>query len=83
MQPNLIKYYRFERADTLCEHFNKFISILKREREQKEWVESYLWLDPSDDKKIHDRPRSIRQIYRLRKVMFDRERKERSNGNVV
>ena len=32
LQQNLIKYYKFKRADTLCEHFNKFISTLKRER---------------------------------------------------
>ena len=27
--------YKFERADTLCKHFNKFINTLKKEREQK------------------------------------------------
>ena len=32
---NLSKYYKFERAYTLCEHFNKFINTLKR-RENKE-----------------------------------------------
>ena len=36
LQQNLSKYYRFERADTLCEHFNKFINTFKKEREQKE-----------------------------------------------
>ena len=36
LQQNLSKCYGFERADTLCEHFNKFIKALKREREQKE-----------------------------------------------
>ena len=33
LQQNLSKYYRFERADRLCEHFNKFINTLKNERE--------------------------------------------------
>ena len=33
--------------------------------------------------KIHDRPRNIGQIYRFRKVMSDRERKEMGNGNVM
>ena len=51
LQQNLSKYYRFERADTLCEHFNKFINTLKKEREQKEPEESYPWLDPSDERK--------------------------------
>ena len=38
-------------ADTLCEHFNKFINTLKKEREQKELKENYPWLDPSDERK--------------------------------
>ena len=35
LQQNLSKYYKYERADTLCEHFNKFINTLKKKREQK------------------------------------------------
>ena len=41
LQQNLSKYYIFERADTLCEHFNKFRNMLKREREEKELKVSY------------------------------------------
>ena len=51
LQQNLSKYYRFERADTLCEYVNKFINTLKKEREQKEIEENYPWLDPSDERK--------------------------------
>ena len=35
LQQNLSKCYRFERADTLCEHFNKFINTLKRKENRK------------------------------------------------
>ena len=28
LQQNPSKYYRFEAADTLCEHFNRFINTL-------------------------------------------------------
>ena len=31
LQQNLSKYYRFESAYTLCEHFNRFINTLKKE----------------------------------------------------
>ena len=31
LQQNLGKYYRFEKADMLCEQFNKFINTLKKE----------------------------------------------------
>ena len=33
LQLNLSKYSKFEKADTLCEHFNNFTHTLKKERE--------------------------------------------------
>ena len=51
LQQNLSKYYQFERTDTLCEHFNKFVNMLKREREQREPEENYPWLDSSNERK--------------------------------
>ena len=36
LQQNLSNCYRFERADTLCEQFNKFINTFKKERQQEE-----------------------------------------------
>ena len=35
LQQNLSKYYKFERADTLCEYFNKFINTLKRKKNKR------------------------------------------------
>ena len=35
LQQNLSKYYKFERANTLCKHFNKFINTLKKERTER------------------------------------------------
>ena len=35
LQQNLSKYYKFERANMLCEHFNKFINTLKRKENRK------------------------------------------------
>ena len=51
LQQNLSKYYRFERAETLCGYFSKFINPLKKEREQSELKESKPWLDSSDERK--------------------------------
>ena len=51
LQQNLSKYYRFEKVDTLCEYFNKFINTLKKERKQEETKENYPWLDPSNERK--------------------------------
>ena len=41
----------FERAETLCEYFNKFMNMLKKERKQIEPKESYSWLYSSDERK--------------------------------
>ena len=35
LQQNLSKYYRYKLADTLYEQFNRFIKILKKEREEE------------------------------------------------
>ena len=51
LQQNLSKYYRFKRADTLCEYFDKCVNTLKKEGEQKEPEATYPWLDPSDERK--------------------------------
>ena len=46
LQQNLSRYYRFEKAEMLCEYFNKFVNTLKKEREQKSAKDNYSWLDP-------------------------------------
>ena len=49
LQQHLSKYYRFERAEKLCETFNNFVNMLKKEREKNLPEENYPWLDLSDE----------------------------------
>ena len=52
LQQNLSKYYRFERAEKLCEYFNNFVNTLMNgEREINLPEENYPWLGPSDEQK--------------------------------
>ena len=77
LQQNLSKYYKFERADTLCEHFNKFINTLKKEREQEESKENYPWLDPSDDRKYMMGKEILNKYIDLdRPCLMEKEKKE-------
>ena len=46
VQQNLSRYYRLEKAEKLCEYFNKFANTLKREIEQKSTKDNYPWLEP-------------------------------------
>ena len=51
LQQNLSRYNRFEKAEKLCEYFNKFVNTLKKEREQKSPRDKYPWLDQDDDRR--------------------------------
>ena len=62
LQQNLSRYYRFERAEKLCEYFKKFVNTLKKEREQKSLEDNYPWLDPDDDRR-HMTDREILEKY--------------------
>ena len=62
LQQNMSRYYRFERADKLCEYFNKFVNTLKEEREQESPEDRYPWLDPEDDRR-HMTDREILEKY--------------------
>ena len=62
LQQNLSRYYRFEKAEKLCEYFNRFVNTLKKEREQKSLEDNYPWLDPDDDRR-HMTDREILEKY--------------------
>ena len=62
LQQNLSRYYRFEKAENLCEYFNKFVNTLKKEREQKSPEDRYPWLDLEDDRR-HMTNRGILEKY--------------------
>ena len=75
LQQNLSKYYRFDRADTLCEYFNKFINTLKKE--QKEMEENYPLLDPSDERKYMTDQEILDKYIDLEKsCLTEKEKKE-------
>ena len=77
LQQNLSKCYKFEGADTLCKHFNKFINTLKKEREQKELKENYPWLDLSDERKYMADKEILDNYIDLEKsCLMEKEKKE-------
>ena len=77
LQQNLSKYYKFERADNLCKHFNKFINTLKKEREQKGRKEGNPWLDPNDERKYMTDKEIFRKYIDLKSsCLTEKEKKE-------
>ena len=77
LQQNLSKYYKFEKADTICEHFNKFINTLKKERQSEESKEKYSWLYPSNERKYTTDKEILKTYVDLEKsCLTDKEKKE-------
>ena len=77
LQQNLSKYYRLKKMDILCEHFNKFVNMLKKKRQQVESKENYPWLDPRDDRNyMTDREILEKYIDPEKSCLMEKERKE-------
>ena len=48
LQQNLSKHYHFETVDTVCNQFNRFVNMLKKEDRKHR---KYPWLNNSDERK--------------------------------
>ena len=71
------RYYRFKKAEKLCEYYNKFVNTLKKEREQKSLTDNYPWLDP-DDERRHMTDKEIPEKYiNLHNSCLNKEEKTR------
>ena len=76
LQQNLSKYYRFERAETLCKYFNKFINTINKEREQTELKESYPLLDSNNKRKYMTHRESLDKYIDLDSSCLTKEERQ-------
>ena len=75
LQQYLSKYYRFKSADILCERFNEFINILKKEKEETE--DRYPWLDEVDERRNMSDKEILDKYVNLEKsCLSDSEKKQ-------
>ena len=75
LQQKLSRYYRFEKAEKLCEYFNKFVSKLKKKREQKSLTDKYPWLDPDDERRHMTDGEILEKYINLNTSCLDKEEK--------
>ena len=75
LQQNLSKYYRYESADTLCEQFNKFIKLLKKEKEKNK--DKHQWLELGGERRnMSDREILDKYVHLDRSCLSDSEKKQ-------
>ena len=49
LQQNVSEHYHFESAKMVCDQFNRFVNLLKKE--EKNSKDNYPWLDKTDERK--------------------------------
>ena len=76
LQQNLSRYYKSERAEKLCEYFNKFVNMLKKEREQKSPEGKYPQLDLDDEQRHMTDKESLDKYINLDNPCLNREEKK-------
>ena len=69
------RYYRSEKAEKLCDYFNKFVNTLKKEREQKSLTDNYLWLDLDDERRHMTNKEILEKYINLNNSCLSREEK--------
>ena len=77
LQQNLSRYYRFKKAEKLCEYYNKFVNALKKEREQKSLTDNYPWLDPDDERRHMTDKEILEKYINLHNSCLNKEEKTR------
>ena len=83
LQQNLSKYYRFEEASKLCEHFSKSVETLKKDREQVTSVDKYPWLDPEDERRNMTDREILEKYIDLETSSLNKEEKIKSDGYAI
>ena len=49
LQEHIGRHYHFELADNVCDQYNRFVNLMRKEEESSE--EKFLWLDDTDERK--------------------------------
>ena len=53
------RHYHFKLADDVCDQYNRFVNLMRKEEESSE--EKFLWLDDTDERK-YDGQRDTGQV---------------------
>ena len=81
LHEHLGRHYHFELADNVCNQYNRFVNLMRKEEESSEG--KFLWLDDMDERKYMTGQRNIGQVCESRQLMFDQNRKKTGKRLIV
>ena len=69
LQGHLGKHYHFKLADDVCNQYNRFVNLIKREEENSEG--KCPWLEDTDERKYMTDREILDKYIKFRQLMFD------------
>ena len=72
LQEHLGRHYHFELADDVCDQYNRFVNLMRKEEENSEG--KFSWLEDTDERKYMDGQRNTRQVCEFGQLMHDQDR---------
>ena len=71
LQEHLGRHYHFELADNVCDQYNRFVNLMRKEEENSEG--KFPWLEDTDERKYMT-DRDTRQVCEFGQFMLDQDR---------
>ena len=72
LQEHLGRHYHFELADNVCDQYNRFVNLMRKEEESSEG--KFLWLDDMDERKYMMDREILDKYVNLDQFMLDQDR---------
>ena len=69
LQEHLGKHYHFKLANDICNQYNRFVNLMRKEEENSKGKLSLV--RRHRQKKMHDKKRNFRQVYKFGQLMLD------------
>ena len=68
-QEHLGKHYHFKLVDDVCNQYNRFVNLMRKEEETSKG--KYSWLKDTDERKYMCGQRDFRQIYKFGQLIIE------------
>ena len=72
LQEHLGRHYHFKLADNICDQYNRFVNLMRKEEENFRRKISLVRRHRRE--KVHDRQRDTRQVHKFGHLMLDQDR---------
>ena len=72
LQEHLGRHYHFELADNVCDQYNRFVNLMRKEEENSEG--KFPWLEDMDERKYMTDSRDTRQVHEFGQLLPDQDR---------